>query len=177
MMTRIVQWNCKALRVRHKKVKLLMNNSQSSCICLQEVMLENVKFNLGREYKFYATTPRVRNCNSYKKGNSTQKTKHKNGPSGGGSGSLHNMERKRDNLLNISTPNRWRDMRNKFMKVIGNYKRRTIPPLERGGNIITSPDKIADTFADHFANVLRDPNKEKQTSENRKKNYHIINHL
>ena len=54
MMTRIVQWNCKGLRVRHEEVKLLINRSQPSCICLQEVMLENVKYNLGREYEFYA---------------------------------------------------------------------------------------------------------------------------
>ena len=57
-------------------------------------MLENVKYNLGREYEFYAMVPLG------------QKTKHKNGPSGGGSGSLHDRERKKDNMLNISTSDR-----------------------------------------------------------------------
>ena len=55
-MSRIVQWNCKRIRVRHKEVRLLMNRFQLSCICLQEVILENVKYNLGREYDFYATS-------------------------------------------------------------------------------------------------------------------------
>ena len=32
-----------------------MNKFQPSCTCLQEVMLDNVKYNLGREYEFYAT--------------------------------------------------------------------------------------------------------------------------
>ena len=33
-------------------------------------------------------------------------TKHKNGPSGGGSESLHNRKRKNYNMFKISTPNR-----------------------------------------------------------------------
>ena len=51
-MSKIVQWNSKGLKARHKEVQLLMNRFQPSCMCLQEVMLENVKYNLGREYKF-----------------------------------------------------------------------------------------------------------------------------
>ena len=56
-MTKIVQWNCKELRARHKEVQLLMNRHQPSCLCLQEVMLENDKYRPRREYKFYATIP------------------------------------------------------------------------------------------------------------------------
>ena len=52
-MTRIIRWYCKGLRARNEKVQLF----QPFCICLQEVMLENVKYNLGGEYKFYATIP------------------------------------------------------------------------------------------------------------------------
>ena len=109
MMRRIVQWNCKGPRARHEEVELLMNKSQPSCICLQEVMPENVKYNLVKEYKFYAIILPVQRSKggtaiAIKKGNSTQKTKHMNGPSDGGSGTLHDSERKNDNMLNISTP-------------------------------------------------------------------------
>ena len=58
-MTKIVQRNCKGQRARHEEVQLLMNRHQYSCIYLQVVMLENNKYNLGRKYKFYATTPWV----------------------------------------------------------------------------------------------------------------------
>ena len=34
-----------------------MNMIHTSSICLQKVMLENIKFDLRREYKFYATVP------------------------------------------------------------------------------------------------------------------------
>ena len=72
-------------------------------------MLENVKYNLGREYKFYATIPpdqrkQRRGCSCYKKRNSTQKTKHKNNLPGGISGGLPGREKKKNNMLNISTP-------------------------------------------------------------------------
>ena len=56
-MTKKVQCNCKEMIARHEEVRLLMNRHQPSCICLQEVMLENDKYNLRREYKFYATNP------------------------------------------------------------------------------------------------------------------------
>ena len=56
-MTRIVQWNCKGIRARHKEVWLLLNRFQPSCIYLHEIMLENVKYNLGREYEFYTIIP------------------------------------------------------------------------------------------------------------------------
>ena len=47
----------------------------------------------------------MRDCSTYKNVNSTQKTKHKNGPLGSSSsGVLHGRERKKDNMLNISTP-------------------------------------------------------------------------
>ena len=54
-MSRIIQWKCKGLMARYKEVWFLMNRFQPSCLCLQEVMLDNVKYNLGREYIFYAT--------------------------------------------------------------------------------------------------------------------------
>ena len=55
------------------------------------------------------------------------------------------------NSINTRTPTKkvW----DKFRNVNGNYKPRTIPILERGGNIITSPDEIADTFADYYTNI------------------------
>ena len=36
--------------------------------------------------------------------NSTQKTKHKNNPPSSRSGDLHSREKKKNNMLNISTP-------------------------------------------------------------------------
>ena len=54
-------------------------------------------------------------CINFKKRNSTQKTKQNNDPSGSDPGSLHDRERKNDNMLNISTPNRSGDE--------GRYKR------------------------------------------------------
>ena len=57
------------------------------------------------------------------------------------------------NSLNSRTPTKkvW----DKLRKVNRNYKPRKIPLLERGGNIITSPDEIADTFVDYYANISR----------------------
>ena len=56
-MTKIVQWNCKGQRARHEEVRFLMNRHQPSCIVLKKLMLDINKYNLGREYEFYATTP------------------------------------------------------------------------------------------------------------------------
>ena len=56
-MTKVVQWNSKEFKGRQEEIWLLMNRNQPSCICLQEVILENDKYNLERLYKFYATTP------------------------------------------------------------------------------------------------------------------------
>ena len=47
----------------------------------------------------------------------------------------------------------------------GNNKPRTIPPLERGGNLITSPEEIAD----HYANISRGPHKKSKQEKNRNK--------
>ena len=55
--------------------------------------------------------------------------------------------------LNSRTPTK--KVQLQFKKVKGNYKPRTILPLERGGNIITPPEIIAD----HYANISRDPHK------------------
>ena len=99
-MTRIVQWNCKGLRVRHVEAKFLMNRSQPFCICLQELMLEKVKYNLEGEYKFYVIIPLIQRSKggtaiAIKKEIEYQKLKYKNGHSGGGSESLHDRKRKR----------------------------------------------------------------------------------
>ena len=52
-----------------------------------------------------------------------------------------------------------------------------IPPLERGRNIITSNEEIADTLADQHASISRDPHEKSKTGKNRKKkSYHIINY-
>ena len=58
------------------------------------------------------------------------------------------------NSIKFRTPTKkvW----DKFMKVNRNYKPRAIPPLESGRNRITSPDEIAHTFADHYANISQD---------------------
>ena len=81
-MTKIVQWNCKGPRARHKVVRLLMNRHKPSCICLQELMLENNKHNLGREYEFNAaTSPDQRSKGGTAvavKKERTYETKHKN---------------------------------------------------------------------------------------------------
>ena len=45
-----------------------------------------------------------KDLNSYKKGNSTQKPKHTYDPLGGGSGSLHDRERKKDNISTSNSP-------------------------------------------------------------------------
>ena len=55
------------------------------------------------------------------------------------------------NSLNSRTPTK--KVCEKFRKINGNYKPRIVRPLDRGGNIITSSDEIADTFADHYANI------------------------
>ena len=51
----------------------------------------------------------------------------------------------------------------------GNYKPRTVPPLDRRGNIITSPDEIADIFADHYANISKDLHKKRKTGKTEKR--------
>ena len=58
-------------------------------------------------------------------------------------------------------------MRDKFRNVNRNYKTRIIPPLkkERNRNIITSPDEVAD----YYANTLRDPHKKSKPGKNRKR--------
>ena len=58
------------------------------------------------------------------------------------------------NSLNSKNPTK--KVLDKFKKVNRNYKPRKIPPLAKGRNIITTPDDIADTFADHYANISRD---------------------
>ena len=41
--------------------------------------------------------------------------------------------------------------------------------MKRGGNIITSPVEIADTFADYYANILRDSHKKGKPGEHKKR--------
>ena len=71
------------------------------------------------------------------------------------------------NSLNsrIQTKKVW----DKFRKVNRNYKLRTIPPLKRGGNIITTLEEISYTFADHYANISRDPHKKGKPGKNKEK--------
>ena len=54
------------------------------------------------------------------------------------------------------------------MKVNGNYKPRTIPSW-KGGYIIISPNEIAKSFVDHYANISRDLHKKSKTRKNRKR--------
>ena len=76
------------------------------------------------------------------------------------------------NSLNSRTPTKkaWE----KFRKVNGNYKPRRIPPIEKGGSIISTPNEIAD----HYANISRNQNKDRKTGKHRKrkKSYHTMNH-
>ena len=69
----------------------------------------------------------------------------------------------------------------KFRKLNRNYKPGTLQSLKRGRNIITLPEEITDTFADHCANISRDPHKkikpEKTERGKKKTSYHIVNHL
>ena len=82
------------------------------------------------------------------------------------------------NSLNFRTPTK--KMWDKFRKVNRNYIPKIIPPLERRGNIITSPDKIADNFTGKYANILRDPHQKikikKKTKRGRKKKSYHKNH-
>ena len=41
--------------------------------------------------------------------------------------------------------------------------------LDREGNLITSPEEIADTFADHFANIWADLHKKSKPGKNKEK--------
>ena len=51
----------------------------------------------------------------------------------------------------------------KFRKVNRNYKPKIVLPLDRGGNIITSPDEIAD----YYANISKDLHKKSKPRKNR----------
>ena len=89
-----------------------MNRFQPSCICLQEILLKNVKYNIGREYKLYAiislgqrskggTTVAVKKEIAHKILN-TRTTLQTVSSSGG----LNGSEKKKDNMINISPSNR-----------------------------------------------------------------------
>ena len=72
------------------------------------------------------------------------------------------------NSLNFRTQTKkvW----DKLKKVNRNYKSRIILLLKRRGNTITSPDEIADTFPDHYANIS------KYKKGKKEKDNHIKNH-
>ena len=79
--------------------------------------MENVKYNLGREYKFYAIILQGQRSKggtavAIEKINSSQKTEHKNNSPGSSSAGLQVRGKKKDNVLNISTPNRPSDRYN-----------------------------------------------------------------
>ena len=61
------------------------------------------------------------------------------------------------NSLNFRTTTK--KMWKKFRKVNENHKPRIVSPLNRGRNIITSPDEITDTYADHYENISKDLHK------------------
>ena len=68
-------------------------------------MLVNDKYNLGREYEFYATILQRSKGGAaiaIKKINSTQKTKHKNNLPGSSSGGLHGRKNKKDNISSLN---------------------------------------------------------------------------
>ena len=70
-----------------------MNRHQTSHIYLQEVILENDKYNFGRDYEFYATTlpgldKQGRDCSCNQERYNTQETKYKNSHPGGSFGGL-----------------------------------------------------------------------------------------
>ena len=72
-------------------------------------MLENNKYNLGRDYEFYATTPpslekQGRDCNCNLESHNTQETKYKNNHPGSSSEGLPNRKGKEDSKFYISTP-------------------------------------------------------------------------
>ena len=73
----------------------------------------------------------------------------------------------RNKFINSRTPTKkvWE----KFRKLNRNYKPRIVPPLDRGINIITLPDEITDTFADHYAKILIDLHKKGKPGKNRNK--------
>ena len=54
-----------------------------------------------------------------------------------------------------------------------------MPPLNRGGNIIPSPDEITDPFASHNENTSKDSHKKSEQGKTeirgKKKNYHKNN--
>ena len=72
-------------------------------------------------------------------------------------------------MSSLNSRNPTKKVWGKFRKVNGNNKPRTIPPLGRRKNIITSSDEITDTFADHYSNISTDPHKKKKARENGKK--------
>ena len=52
LMSWIIQLNCKELRSKHFSEP---DTTFLYSICFHEVMFESTKYNLGREYEFYAT--------------------------------------------------------------------------------------------------------------------------
>ena len=61
------------------------------------------------------------------------------------------------NSLNSRTPTK--KLWDKFKKLNGNYKPRIIQRLKRGGNTITSPNEIGNTFTDYYENISRPTHK------------------
>ena len=70
-------------------------------------------------------------------------------------------------FVNFRTPTK--KVKEKSRKVNGNYKPRIVLPLDSGENAITSPDEIADTFADHYANISKNLHKKSKPWKNRNK--------
>ena len=52
-MADIIQWNCRSLRSNAENLKVLMNRSNPSVVCLQETKLGEKDFNPGLNFSFY----------------------------------------------------------------------------------------------------------------------------
>ena len=52
-MNRIIHWNCRGLQARYEEVKVLINEENPDCICLQETQLNNHHYKISNLYNTY----------------------------------------------------------------------------------------------------------------------------
>ena len=55
----ILQWNCRGIRSNSEELKVLINETEASVICLQETKLGFENFNPGIKYAFHKSPPVV----------------------------------------------------------------------------------------------------------------------
>ena len=67
-------------------------------------MLENAKYSLGREFKFYATEKQGRDCGCGWEGDGIQETECSNNHPGGGFGRLPDGRGREDNMFFVFAP-------------------------------------------------------------------------